>query len=228
MSGRRLKAVVALVIMVLAFAGANAWKPTHHLSDMRPAIDLEAMFPKSFGGWQVDTRIPVQLVSPDVAALLNRTYNQTLSRVYTNRNGDRIMLSVAYGGDQSDGTRAHRPEVCYPAQGFQIVSSDTQVLEAPPSPARVRRLVAKLGSRVEPITYWVVVGDQIALSGTEQKFHQLEYSVKGVIPDGMLVRVSSIDHDAERAFQTQGSFIADLAKALRVEDQPQIMGRSRP
>lgn len=226
MNAIRIKAFIALVVMTLAFAGAHAWKPTRHLSDMRPPIDLEAMFPKAFEGWQVDTRVPVQLVSPDVAAVLNRTYNQTLSRVYVNGRGDRIMLSVAYGGDQSDGTRAHRPEVCYPAQGFQILSSDMQTLDAPPSPARVRRLVAKLSGRVEPITYWVVVGDRIALSGPEQKIEQLSYSVRGVIPDGMLVRVSSIDRDPDRAFKIQDLFIASLAKALRISDLPQVMGNA--
>lgn len=225
MSAGRIKALVALFIMMLAFAGAHAWKPTRHLSDTRPPIDLEAMFPKSFDGWEVDTRVPVQLISPDVAAVLNKTYNQTLSRTYVNRRGDRIMLSVAYGGDQSDGTRAHRPEVCYPAQGFQILSSRMRELDAPPSPARVRQLVAKLGGRVEPITYWVVVGDRVALSGTEQKIEQLSYSVKGVIPDGMLVRVSSIDRDSLHAFKIQDSFIASLAKALHGDDLSQIMGR---
>ncbi len=224
MTSLRINALVALFIMVLAFAGAHAWKPTKHLSDMRTAINLEEMFPKSFDGWEVDTRVPVQLISPDVAAVLNRTYNQTLSRIYVNRSGDRIMLSVAYGGDQSDGTRAHRPEVCYPAQGFQILSSQMRELDAPPSPSRVRQLVAKLGGRVEPITYWVVVGDRVALSGTEQKFEQLSYSVKGVIPDGMLVRVSSIDRESARAFKIQESFIASLAKALRAADLPQVMG----
>lgn len=226
MSAARVKAFVALLVMMAAFAGAHAWKPTRHMSDMRPPIDLEAIFPKAFDGWQMDTRVPVQLISPDVAAVLNRTYNQTLSRTYVNRSGDRIMLSVAYGGDQSDGTRAHRPEVCYPAQGFQMLSSEMQELNAPPSPQRVRRLVAKLGGRVEPITYWVVVGDRVALSGTEQKLEQLSYSVKGVIPDGMLVRVSSIDRDSARAFKIQDAFIANLAKALRADDLPQVMGQA--
>ena len=92
-------------------------------------------------------------------------------------------------------------------------------------PQRVRRLVAKLGGRVEPITYWVVVGDRIALSGTEQKIEQLTYSVKGIIPDGMLVRVSSIDRDSAHAFKIHDVFIADLAKVLNTEEVPQIMGR---
>lgn len=224
MTRMRVKALAALVIMMLAFAVAYAWKPTRHMSDTLAPIDLEAMFPKIFGGWQMDPNVPAQIVSPDIAAVLNRTYNQTISRVYKNRAGERIMLSVAYGGDQSDGTRAHRPEVCYPAQGFQILSSETTELNAPPSPARVRRLVAQLGGRVEPITYWVMVGDRVALSGTEQKLQQLSYTVKGIIPDGMLIRVSSIDRDSARAFEVQDAFIADLAAALPSSDLARVMG----
>ena len=56
-----------------------------------------------------------------------------------------------------------------------------------------------------------MVGDRVTLSGTEQKLAQLAYSTRGVIPDGMLVRVSSIDQNAESAWLMQQSFIADLA-----------------
>ena len=29
---------------------------------------------------------------------------------------------MAYGDDQRGGLQAHRPEVCYPAQGFKVTS----------------------------------------------------------------------------------------------------------
>lgn len=224
MNGRRYSALVALVLMVLAFAGAHAWAPTRHLADTRSKVDLEAMFPKAFDDWRVDDRMPVQLVSPDQAAVLNKIYNQTLSRTYVNSRGQRVMLAVAYGGDQSDATRAHRPEVCYPAQGFQILSSGQSNLTTPFHPLRVRQLVAKAGGRIEPITYWVTVGDHVAVSGTEQKIAQLAYSVRGVIPDGMLIRVSSIDANAAKAYEVQQSFVASLAQALHSDFRPQVIG----
>ena len=107
-----------LLLCLAAFAGAQAWRPTAHLADTRPKVQLETMFPKAFGGWREDDRMPVQLIAPDTQAMLNKLYNQTLSRTYINAQGDRIMLSVAYGGDQSDATRAHGPEVYYPVQGI--------------------------------------------------------------------------------------------------------------
>ncbi len=224
MTSQRIKAFVALVLMVAALAAAQAWRPTARLADTRAKVELETMFPKAFGDWRVDDRMPVQLIAPDTQAVLNKIYNQTLSRTYVNRQGDRIMLSVAYGGDQSDATRAHRPEVCYPAQGFQITRSSDAQVNLSGRTLRVRQLESRLGGRVEPISYWITVGDHVTLSGTEQKLAQLGYSTRGVVPDGMLVRVSSIESDATKAYALHHVFVADMARALRPEVLAQVVG----
>lgn len=224
MRSSRVKAAVAAALMLFTFVGAQAWRPTVHIADSRPKVDLESLFPTTFGDWTVDKSMPVQLVSPDLQAVLNAIYNQTLSRTYINSAGERIMLSVAYGGDQSDGSRAHLPEVCYPAQGFQILSKQTTTLPVGASPLPAVHLVAKLGGRVEPITYWVVVGDKIALTYYDQKFTQIGYGVRGLIPDGMLVRVSTIDSDTARAYRVQKGFIADLLKAVPGQERAVIVG----
>lgn len=224
MNPMRIRAALVALLMVASFAVAAAWKPTAKLADRRPKVVLETMFPRQFGDWVTDERMPVQLVSPDTAALLSKIYNQTLSRTYINAKNERIMLSVAYGGDQSDGTRAHRPEVCYPAQGFQLLDSTTGTLQGGQDGMRVRRLVAKLGGRIEPITYWMVIGEQVTVTGTEAKLAQLAYSVRGLVPDGMLVRVSSIDNDAPAAYRVQQGFIAQLGRAISPAVRPMVMG----
>lgn len=226
MKAGRIKAALVLALAFGTLAGAHAWRPTARLADARPKVELEQMFPKSFGEWANDDRMPVQLVSPDAQAVLDRIYNQTLSRTYVNSRGERIMLSVAYGGDQSDGTRAHRPEVCYPAQGFQIVANSEGTIRTAQHPVRVRHLVAKAGGRNEPISYWVVVGDRITLSGTEQKLAQLSYSLRGVVPDGMLVRVSSISANADEAYRLQEAFVAAMSSAIPAQYRAQIIGAS--
>jgi len=226
MSAQRVRALITLVLMVAAFAGAQAWRPTVRLADTRPKVNLETMFPTELGDWRLDERMPVQLVSPDTQALLDELYNQTLSRTYFNRaSGERIMLSVAYGGDQSDATRAHRPEVCYPAQGFQILEQRKHDIRLNGRHLPVRQLVSKLGARIEPITYWVMVGDRVATSGTEQKLAQLTYSTQGLVPDGMLVRASSIEPDAEKAYAVHQSFLAALESAIPPEQRDYVFGR---
>lgn len=224
----RRRAALATLLMA-GTLGASEWaRPREHLTDSQGVLDLESAFPRRFGDWQVDTQVPVQLVSPDLAQFIARIYAATLSRVYVNRRGERIMLSVAYGGDQSDATRAHRPEVCYPAQGFEIAADGQGLVPTAAGPLRVRRLVARAGGRTEPITYWVVVGTRTALSGTEQKLAQLSYGLRGVIPDGLLVRVSSLSLDPVPAYATQGGFINQLSHALPPAVQARVMGEPAP
>ena len=222
MSAARWKALVALLLMVGAFAAGEAWRPTKHLSDMQAKVDLETMFPTTFGDWAVDTRQPVQLVSPDTQALLDKLYNQLLTRTYVNRqSGQRIMMSVAYGGDQSDGTRAHRPEVCYPAQGFEVIANHEARLQAAGQSLRVRQLVARQGGRIEPISYWVTVGDRIALGPGEQKLAQLRFGINGFIADGLLVRISNIDRDFAKSWALHQDFVAGMTQAMA----PQVLAR---
>lgn len=226
-TAHRLKALLALALMVAAFAGAAAWRPALRLADTLPKVDLASLFPARFGDWAVDERVPVQLISPDQAAVLNAIYTQTLSRTYLNGRGQRIMLSVAYGGDQSDATRAHRPEVCYPAQGFQVLSTRNGVFSSEGLHQPVRQLVTQLGGRVEPLSYWIVVGDRVTLTGTEQKLAQLAYGYRGMVADGLLVRVSSIDNNAEQAFALQQAFVQALAQAVPPAQRTRIFGQVR-
>lgn len=221
----RRQAVFVALASVAAAAAGHYLRPTRKLADTLPKLDLETAFPRSFGDWAINDRGPVQLVSPDQKAVLDQIYSQTLSRLYINRaSGAAIMLSVAYGGDQSDATRAHRPEVCYPAQGFQIRSDRLATLQFDDRQLKARRLVAVQGNRIEPITYWVTVGDRIAISGTDQKLQQLSYSTRGLIPDGMLVRISNIASDEHASYALHEAFARDLARGLRPGEKDRIVG----
>ena len=220
----RLQALVALAMMLLALVAAQAWRPSVRLADRHAPVDLAQWFPAEFGGWAIDTEMPLQLVSPEVQVGLNAVYHQTLGRIYRNPQGQRIMLSVAYGGDQSDATRAHRPEVCYPAQGFEIVEHYASEIALGQRRLRVRQLLTRQSGRVEPVTYWITVGQRVALSGTEQKLAQLSYSLRGVIPDGMLVRVSSIDSDAAHAYGVQAAFVGAMVLAMAADRQSRVIG----
>lgn len=222
----RLRALFVALLLVCASGLAHVTRPTVHLADQRGKVDIETLFPTSFGGWRLDTSMPVSIVSPDVEALLKTLYAQTVSRTYVGKGGERIMLSVAYGGDQSDATRAHRPDVCYPSQGFDILSNVDSRIDVGQTELPVRHMLAKLGQRIEPVTFWFVVGEHVAVSGQQQKLAQLRYGVRGVIPDGMLVRVSSIDADADSAYRTQARFIADMRAAMPQSARLRVFGGS--
>lgn len=224
MTPQRRRAFLAAALLGATAVLSAVGKPRDKLADMLPSLDLEGAFPRSFGPWQVDDRMPVVLPSPDTQAKLDLIYNKVVSRTYVDNQGYRMMLSVAYGGDQSDGMRAHLPEVCYPAQGFQVVSRKAGQVAADQRKLPVVRLVTRLSGRHEPVTYWITVGDAVVPSRTDQKLVQMHYGLRGIIPDGMLVRVSSIDTDAPAAFTRQEAFIADLAQAIPAEARPRILG----
>src|SRR6476469_2696030 len=154
-------ALVLAALMCGAALTGFAARPSSTAADRGNAIVLEKAVPRGFGEW---TELPdqkAQVVNPQTKELLDKLYSQTLSRIYVNKQGYRIMLSMAYGDDQRGGLQAHRPEVCYPAQGFKLGRVEDGTLPTSFGPIDVRRLMTELGPRSEPVTYWLTVGDQV-------------------------------------------------------------------
>jgi EpsI family protein len=220
----RRRAFIVAGVMLAGSALATTLRPTQLMSDTLGVPQLETLFPTSFGEWRVDTSLPVILPAPDVQAQLDKIYNEVIARTYVNKAGQRIMLSVAYGGDQSDATSAHRPEVCYPAQGFAITDNFGDTLQVAGRDIPVRRLMSRISGRNEPITYWIVVGDRVVTTGIGQKLAQMRHGLRNVIADGMLVRVSSIDNDMAKGHALQTKFLADLGAALDSDDASRVLG----
>lgn len=210
----RRHALAACLLMGSGALAAQALRPTRFMSEILPAIDLEQLFPRQFGDWRIDPLTPVLLPSPDVQAALNAIYNQVLSRTYVDSAERRIMLSVAYGGDQSDGTRIHRPENCYPGQGFAITANRVDSLQIRDFELPVRRLMSQLPPRYEPITYWMMVGELPTLSSAQNKLAQMRLSLQGFVPDGMLMRISSISREPAQAYPVHDGFARALFAAM--------------
>jgi EpsI family protein len=211
---KSLKAWCIFLAMVIGAGLADAAKPRMKVADSHNAIELAAIVPREFGSWRIDASIVPVAPAPDVQAKLNQLYNQVLTRTYVNDGGDRIMLSVAYGGDQSDAMQVHRPEICYAAQGFQVSKVVRSQLPTEFGILPIQRVLAQLGARTEPITYWVTVGSKASYPGLEQKLLQLRFGLAGEIPDGMLFRVSSISRDENSAYELQGEFVRSMLMAM--------------
>ena len=217
-----------LLILMLAAAGlAVAFRPTLKLADTRPPITLSALIPGQVGEWQALPENGAQIVDPRQQAFVNEIYKQTASRTYADRQGRRIMLSVAYVENQSDSLGVHLPEVCYPSQGFLVSDEERGTISGPGNATLpVKRMVATLGPRSEPITYWVTVGDEVIASGTQRKLAQMRHALSGRIPDGMLIRISSIDKDREAAYALQARFARDLRNSLPSDIRTRLYGNS--
>ncbi len=220
-----IQALAAAILMASAAAVATVMTPTHKIVDTLPKLDLEAAIPEQFGEWQLDTRAMGGVVNPQQTELLNKLYSQIVTRTYVNADGYRIMLSIAYGEDQRDSNQLHYPEVCYPAQGFQVTSNRKAILNTPLGDIPIKRLETNLtNQRYEPITYWTTVGNQALSGGTSKKLAEMRYGIRGEIPDGLLFRVSSIDRDSVAAFELQEKFVEALLPALPPTVRPRVAG----
>lgn len=219
---------ILLLLMVFASILGMSLRPTHRIIDDSEKVKLETLIPKQFNDWQL-VEMGAQLVNPQTEAAVNAIYAQTLSRTYVNGQGQRIMLSIAYGEDQSDSVGAHLPEGCYGGQGFEVANITRGKLATDFGKIPVSRLLASKNERIEPITYWLTTGEKVAYSGWETKKIKLQYAVQGVIPDGLLMRVSSITDSAtaleiKNAYALQARFTQDLLATVSVKQRLRLMG----
>jgi len=209
-----IRPLIVLLLMLGAATLSVVAVPTKLLADTRPGFDLEKSIPKAFGDWKVDPfMIPIP-PSPDQESAMRKIYDQILSRTYINSKGERIMLSITYGSRQNQQMRAHRQEVCYSAQGFRISQLHRLPINVAGASVPAARMVATQGQRVEPVTYWFTMGDYAVMSYLDRELIQLRYALAGRIPDGYLIRVSSLSEDAVLAFAKQREFIEVLVLSL--------------
>ena len=221
----KLKNTLFLVLMLTAAGLAIVLRPTQRVSDEGTKLVLESLVPVEFGDWKLDKTVEPIQASDYLQSISDKIYSQTLARTYINGVGYRIMLSIAYGGSQNDDLQVHRPEICYAAQGFQVHSGRTAEVFSTYGQIPVKRLLTSQGNRIELITYWVTVGDKLATTGFEQKLAQMSYGLSGKVPDGMLVRFSSIDSDESRAFTIQDEFVRQMLAVVSPEFRNRLIGR---
>lgn len=219
----------AAALLMISFA-LLAWfmTPTKRLTDLRGKPDFETLLPKQFGDWREEKLSFATIINPQQEEMLKRIYTQTVNRNFVNSKGQRVMVSLAYGEDQRDGMQLHYPEVCYPAQGFQMKSQQRGLLEVSPGhQIQVKRLATQLGtSRRESVTYWTLLGDETFSGGTAKKLAEMHYGLSGYIADGLLFRVSSIEADPKEGYALHEAFTREMMAAVAPATRTRLIGKS--
>src|SRR6185436_18029626 len=111
-------------------------------------------------------------------------------------------------------------------QGFEIHGLQHGTASAAGRTIPVTRMVAVRGDRVEPVTYWFTMGERVVLGRAERLKVQVAAGLKGRIPDGMLVRVSSLSEDAPRAFAAQQAFLVAIFTPMPEGQAARFVGRA--
>lgn len=207
--------------MLLAALVAWAYVPQPQVTAAAP--DLEMLIPERFGEWAAvgGAALPMSLVPQQDTGeqTLSQPYDQTVMRTYRGSRGDEIMLAVAYGARQRQEIKIHRPELCYVSQGFRVLSRTRDAIDYGGGAIPMVRLVTSNERWLEPVSYWIRIGDRFVTDGWQMRWELLKTGLAGRLPDGLMVRVSSatsLSNSSPRTeFDKQESFVKDLLAAMQ-------------
>lgn len=184
----RRETMIGGAFLVAAAAGI-ALKP-RQAENLLGAGKLDDMVPQRVGAWRFNT--VSGLVLPPADQLRDSIYSQLLTRTYVREGASPVMLLIAYSGAQDGTIQIHRPEVCYPASGFTLTRNDPhQVVLASGAAVPARDIVAVTESRREQLVYWTRLGSHFPTRWIEQRLAVTAENFAGIVPDGVLVRISS-------------------------------------
>jgi EpsI family protein len=229
----RIQVVLASIALLGAAVLAKVLEPRELMARSSASLSLEQVIPKRFGTWTVVPAIspvtppdPEGYVEPDPYS--GKIYSQEVGRGYTDGHGNLVMLLVAYGPVQNYRLKAHRPEICYSAAGFRISDKTGAALtyRDGAAPIKMTRLIAERESRFEPVTYWMRVGNEVANGILDRQLIRLRYGLRGLVPDGALIRISTIGLPKEASFELQDQFIKDLLAAIPPQEHKFFIGTS--
>lgn len=181
------------------------------------------VIPLKVDGWSAESSDG--LVQPtDDESLAAKLYSELVGRIYHRADGAAVMMLAAYGDTQSDLLQLHRPESCYPAVGFRILSSETGTLRIRRADIPVRRVVAAAPQRQESILYWTRLGEYLPNTGGEQREARLASAMRGYVPDGVLARFSVLGEDAAAGFRLLNEFVPALIAAVDPRNRASLIG----
>ncbi|MGD0959930.1 MAG: exosortase C-terminal domain/associated protein EpsI [Methylomonas sp.] len=196
-------------------------KPTEKMTDIKIKLNLEQAIPMEFADWKADTKL-VKFVNMTTG---DNLYDQMLNRTYVNSRGEKIMLAMAYGSQQTHNLKVHPQEVCYKAQGFKIeqllhTKMDLLSLNVP-----ITQMYATRLDHNEQVTYWFIIGNDVISNYVERFVTVLKYLFSGMIADGYLVRVSTVAPlPADTNYRLQEQFIRDMIAALPEATSKRLLG----
>jgi EpsI family protein len=207
-----------LVAGALASGAILSGAIAYRTRDAAAAVDvsLQELVPAQLGDWKQSAKGDALI--PTGEQLEDETYDEVLTRYYSDPAGNLIMFLMAYGSAQSGNIQLHRPEACYPAAGFRLLNE--QGIDLPGDSTKIpsRALTARAPGRTEQILYWSRVGGSFPTGSASQRWAVLRQSLDGSPPDGVLVRMSALHPTLEGALPTLRSF----AGALLASPVPQL------
>jgi EpsI family protein len=213
----------ALALFVAAFTSAIlAFAVTPKLAGNENVPQLDSTVPHAFGEW-VELPSPLAQVSLSTGGdtTIDQPYDQTVLRTYRNNGGQVVQLALAWGANQRQEVKIHRPDLCYVAQGYRVQSlvdqTFQQIRTQQGGPVKGKHMIAESGSRIEAVSYWIRIGDLYSEDAVDTRLKIFRDGLAGKVPDGILVRASISGrniNEANQLFPLVDAFLEELVASL--------------
>ena len=203
----------ALGIAFATVAGVAAARQPSKNVDYLGNAKLEKILPGRIGNWTFASNSG--LVVPPEDQLAQALYSQLVTRVYTSATSTPIMLLVAQSASQTGILQIHRPEFCYTAGGYELSPSSPHQVSLPPDGALPAvSISASMRGFTEQIVYWTRVGKHLPQSWPQQRLAVAFDNLRGIIPDAVMVRVSTYGNDKAAALAEIDEFIRAMIASI--------------
>lgn len=186
---------------------------------------IDEMVPKQIGEWEFESASG--LVLPPSDEYSDRLYDEIVTRVYSRDGYPPMMLLVAYSNLQDGMLQVHRPETCYPVGGYTL--SESRELAVPLLSGLSitnRYFSAESVGRSEQVMYWTRIGEAFPSRWIDQRWAVVEENLRGRVPDGILVRFSTINPDADLALNHMKQFAAEMVMGMTPRARQLFVGRA--
>jgi EpsI family protein len=168
--------------------------------------------PREVGPWHATRQ---SRLADDVLAMIDP--DSHLMQLYEAPGRTPIWLYLgAYAGRASYGKGAHDPEVCYPAQGWEILRSEWFAVPLGSSATlRTKRLEAHRGSAKEVVLYWFQPAKRWPAPDVGEQLMRVVDAVSGR-PQYAFVRLSGPTDGGSTATRDLAEFAERIALPIRV------------
>ena len=196
----------------LAAAAVSAAARPRKNVDLLGKAKLQDVIPEKIAEWRFLSNSG--LVVPPEDQLSRALYSQLLTRVYASPSGATMMLLIAQSGRETGILQIHRPEICYAAGGYHLSGIHPHQLRVSGGALPTMALAATADARTEQIVYWTRIGRHLPLSWVQQREAVAVDNLHGIIPDAVLVRVSTIENDQPTALAAIDHFVSEMFSAV--------------
>ena len=173
--------------------------------------EFDSWVPEAVGQWRSESSSGVVLPPPDT--LRDRLYDNLVTRVYVSGNRAPMMVLMAYNNAQDGVLQVHRPEVCYPVGGYTLTETENVNLDVAGKSIPSNFFTASAPNRVEHVLYYTRLGPAYPRTWAQQRLAVMRENLAGRIPDGILMRFSTLSSNRETALPDLEKFAGQFLLA---------------